>query len=85
MAPKMSERDKNLQTAMDASTRSSMMKRIVGGSAAEIVDTLGTIRETVGVPIEWVARSYFSDLGYERQVDLAENLAAEVMPFVPSA
>ena len=71
--------------AMDAATRTSMMERIVGGSSAEIIDTLGTIRATVGVPIEWVARSYFSDMDYERQVELAEQIAVEVMPFAPSA
>lgn len=58
-------------------------KQIIGGSSAEIIDALGHIRETVGVPVEWIARSYFPDLTYDRQLWIAEQLAAEVMPFVP--
>ncbi len=61
----------------------SVTKQIIGGSSAEIVDALGQIREKVGVPVEWIARSYFPDLSYDRQVGIAEQLAAEVMPFVP--
>lgn len=57
-------------------------KQIIGGSSQEIVGTLGSIREQVGVPVEWVARSYFGDLPYDRQQEIAEQLAAEVMPFI---
>lgn len=60
----------------------SMMKRILGGSADEIVDATALMREQAGVPIEWVARSYFPDLPYDRQVDIAGQLAADVMPFL---
>jgi probable F420-dependent oxidoreductase len=59
-------------------------KRVIAGSSQQIVDTLGSLREQIGVPVEWVARSYFPDLGYERQVQIAEDLANEVMPFVPA-
>ena len=62
----------------------SIVRRILGGSAAEIVESAASIREQVGVPIEWIARSYFPDLTYERQLDIAERLAAEVMPFLPA-
>jgi probable F420-dependent oxidoreductase len=61
----------------------SVTEQIIGGSSAEIIDALGHIRETVGVPVEWIARSYFPDLDYDKQVGIAEQLAAEVMPFVP--
>jgi probable F420-dependent oxidoreductase len=64
--------------------RSKMEKRVIGGSSPQIVDTLGTLRERVGVPVEWVARSYFPDLPYDRQVEITEKLAAEVMPFAPA-
>lgn len=69
---------------LDADSRTGIMERIMGGSSAEIVETLGSIRETVGVPIEWVARSYFSDIAYGRQLDIAERIATEVMPFAPT-
>jgi probable F420-dependent oxidoreductase len=62
----------------------SIMRRILGGSASEIVDSVALIREQVGVPVEWVARSYFPDLGYDRQLDIAEQLATDVMPFLPA-
>ena len=61
-----------------------LTKRIIGGSSQQIIDRLGTLREELGVPVEWVARSYFPDLEYTRQVEIAEQLAAEVMPFVPA-
>jgi len=57
--------------------------QILGGSSEQIVAAISTIRERTGVPIEWVARSYFPDLSYTRQIEIAEQLAAEVMPFVP--
>lgn len=58
--------------------------RIIGGSAASIVDQIGTLRADLGVPVEWVARSYFPDLPYDRQLDIAGTLATDVMPHVPS-
>ena len=59
-------------------------QRIIGGSTAEIVDTLATLRADIGVPVEWVARSYFPDVPYQRQVEIADALASEVMPFLPT-
>jgi hypothetical protein len=61
-----------------------MEQRIIGGSTAEIVDTLATLRADIGVPVEWVARSYFPDVPYQRQVEIADALASEVMPFLPT-
>lgn len=66
------------------SEEAAMTKRIVGGSSNEIIETLSTIRDQVGVPVEWVARSYFPDLSYDRQLEIAEQLATEVMPFLAS-
>jgi probable F420-dependent oxidoreductase len=62
----------------------SVSKRIIAGSPSEIIDALATIREQAGVPIEWIARSYFPDLTYDRQLDIAGRLATDVMPFLPS-
>ena len=59
-------------------------KRIIAGSPSEIIDALATIREQAGVPVEWIARSYFPDLTYDRQLDIAGRLATDVMPFLPS-
>ncbi len=70
--------------ALDADERASATESIVGGSPAEILDALTSIRDSVGVPIEWMARSFFADISYDRQVEIAGRLAAEVMPFVPT-
>ena len=65
--------------------RAKVERRIIGGSTAAIVDQLGELHEELGVPVEWVARSYFPDLPYGRQLEIATTLATEVMPNVPSA
>ena len=64
--------------------RDRVLERVIDGSAEEIIDTVGALREQVGVPVEWVARSHFADLDYERQVEIVDVLAAEVMPHLPS-
>ncbi|MEN8040864.1 MAG: LLM class flavin-dependent oxidoreductase [Actinomycetota bacterium] len=63
--------------------REKMLRRIVGGSTDEILETLASIRANAGVPVEWVARSFFPDLGYDRQLEIVEQLASEVMPHTP--
>ncbi|MEN8240269.1 MAG: LLM class flavin-dependent oxidoreductase [Actinomycetota bacterium] len=64
--------------------RANLSRRILGGSGDEIVAALGDIRSAAGVPIEWVARSHFSDISYARQVDIAGSLATEVLPHAPT-
>ena len=64
--------------------RAKVERRIIGGSPAAIVDQIGELRADLGVPVEWVARSYFPDVSYDRQVEIAGALAADVMPHVPS-
>ena len=64
--------------------REQLMTRIVGGSTEEVLDTIGSLREQIGVPVEWVARSHFADLEYQRQVEIVDALAEEVMPHLPS-
>lgn len=68
----------------DGASLEKISSQILGGSSEQIVADISTIRERAGVPIEWVARSYFPDLSYSRQLEIAEQLAAEVMPFVPA-
>jgi hypothetical protein len=69
---------------MTTDQRAKTARRILGGSGEEIVNALGEIREAAGVPIEWVARSHFSDISYDRQVDIAGTIAAEVLPHAPA-
>ncbi len=57
-------------------------RRIVGGSPDEIVHTLNSLRDDVGVPVEWVARSHFADLHYGAQIEIVDALAESVMPFL---
>lgn len=69
---------------LDDDMAAKVRRRIIGGSPAEIIDAIGTMRAQVGVPVEWVARSYFPDFSFDRQIDLVDTLAAEVMPFLPT-
>jgi probable F420-dependent oxidoreductase len=69
--------------ALTDATAGKLRKRIVGGSADEIVHTIGTLRDAVGVPVEWVARSHFSDLHYGAQLEIVDRLAEDVMPHLP--
>ncbi|MGH3649062.1 MAG: LLM class flavin-dependent oxidoreductase [Acidimicrobiia bacterium] len=54
----------------------------VAGSGEQIVTHLSEIREAAGMPVEFAARSYFHTLDYEAQVELMQQLAEEVSPFV---
>jgi probable F420-dependent oxidoreductase len=64
--------------------REHILDRIIGGSTEEIVDTIGTLRSQLGVPVEWVARSHFADLGWDRQIEIVDELAENVMPHLSS-
>lgn len=50
----------------------------IAGTTDQIVETLLGIREQVGMPVEFVARSHFSTLGYGAQVELMAELAEGV-------
>lgn len=54
------------------------------GTPDEIVTALGDLQHQAGVPVEFVARSYFATLDFGRQRELMEHLAADVMPHVPA-
>jgi probable F420-dependent oxidoreductase len=61
--------------------RESLHRRFtIAGSSDEIVSTLLDVREQAGMPVEFVARSYFPTLEYDDQVDLMRQLAEEVAP-----
>lgn len=55
-------------------------RTVFAGTPDEIVGSLRQLREQAGVPVDFVARSYFPTLAYERQVELMATLATEVAP-----
>ena len=55
-------------------------RSMLAGPPARIVSDLLEIREEAGVPVEFVARSFFATLPYEDQVALMQQLAEEVAP-----
>lgn len=63
--------------------RGALLRRAtIAGSSDQIVEALLDLREKAGMPVEFVARSYFATLGYEAQVELMQHLAEEVAPRV---
>jgi probable F420-dependent oxidoreductase len=52
------------------------------GTCDELIEALLDIRDQVGVPLEFVARSHFPLLEYDAQVDLMQQLAEGVAPHV---
>ena len=52
------------------------------GTPDQLVEALHDIRRRAEVPVEFVARSYFPDLGYDEQVELMQQLAEGVAPHV---
>ena len=52
------------------------------GTPDELVETLQGIRASVPVPVEFVARSHLPLLEWEAQLELVEQLAADVLPHV---
>ena len=65
--------------------RAKLTRQVLGGTGDEIVAALNEIGSAVGVPVEWMARSDFSDISYERQLDIASKLATDVIPHAPTA
>jgi probable F420-dependent oxidoreductase len=64
-------------------TRSRLFGRAtIAGSGEQIVEHLLELREQAGMPVEFVARSFFSTLEYEAQLELMQQLAEEVAPLI---
>jgi len=59
-----------------------LARATVAGTGSQIVDYLADMRESAGMPVEFVARSYFPTLDYEPQVELMQQLAEEVATHV---
>jgi probable F420-dependent oxidoreductase len=55
-------------------------RSVIAGSAEEVVAKLTDIRRRAGVPVDFVARSYFSTLAPDRQRELMEWLAKDIGP-----
>ena len=67
----------------DAAMRDRLYGRsTIAGSGGEMVEALNQIKEAVGLPVEFAARSYFHTLAYAEQVELMQYLAEEVAPHV---
>ena len=57
-------------------------RAVFAGPAESIVEALLSIRERVGMPVEFVARSYFPALPWDAQVEVMQALAEGVAPHV---
>ena len=69
--------------ALTQDTRSRLFGRAtVAGTSDQIVESLLELRAQAGVPVDFVARSFFSTLDYEAQVELMQQLAEEVAPHI---
>jgi probable F420-dependent oxidoreductase len=67
---------------LDDPSRLTRGRAVYAGPSERIVASLLDIRRRAGMPVEFVARSFFSTLGYEAQVELMQQLAEEVAPGV---
>jgi alkanesulfonate monooxygenase SsuD/methylene tetrahydromethanopterin reductase-like flavin-dependent oxidoreductase (luciferase family) len=61
--------------------RAALARRfILAGPAEEIISTLLDLREQAGLPVEFAARSHFTMLDHDAQLELMAQLAEEVAP-----
>lgn len=68
-------------TPLTERTRDSLRQRsVIAGTGSQIVERLLEIRERAVLDIEFSARSYFSTMPYQQQIELMERLAMEVGP-----
>jgi probable F420-dependent oxidoreductase len=65
---------------IDAEHEAMLRRRVLTGPGPEIAARLAAVREAAGVPVEFVARSYFPGFSTARQREVMDRLAAEVMP-----
>lgn len=52
------------------------------GTSEQIVEYFRAVKEQVGVPLRLVARSHFATVPFTRQLEIVDQLAEEVAPFV---
>ena len=71
-APQLSEADE----------KSLRWRSALVGPSDQIVEELRSIRDRIGVPVDFVARSFFPTLEFDRQLEIMQRLAEEVGPHV---
>jgi alkanesulfonate monooxygenase SsuD/methylene tetrahydromethanopterin reductase-like flavin-dependent oxidoreductase (luciferase family) len=67
---------------LDDATAEKMRNISVAGSPEQIVAYLNDVKKRVGVPLRLVARSHFATVPHSRQVEILDQLAEEVAPYV---
>jgi len=70
---------------MDTATEQALRDRVMVGTAEQVAHRILSIRETAGVPFEFVARSYFPDRPYAALGDQIHRIAEELAPLLRSA
>ena len=67
--------------SLDADVEPRLRKATLLGTAEQLAEQLGAIRDRVSVPLDLVVRSYFPGLEFTRQTEVLNRLA-EVIPLV---
>ncbi len=67
---------------LEAAAEEKLRKSTLLGSGEHIATRIDEIRTAAGVELDVVARSYFPAMSYQEQVELLEQIAAEVAPLV---
>ncbi len=62
--------------------RSPLTRSTLVGPADHIVEELNQLRDSAGIPVDFVARSFLATMSDSRQKELMERLATEVAPYV---
>jgi len=65
---------------MGADDEASLRKMALIGTGRHIADQVNQLREEIGIDFAFTARSYYPGLSLERQLEVMEQLAAEVLP-----
>jgi len=69
---------------MDAATERSLREAVLLGTAEQVADRILSIQEAAGIPLDFVARSYFPDRPYAALGDQIHRIAEELAPLLRS-